>query len=120
MLFNTTSEVAVGLQLAEFFGTANNHFLQVVNNITNKQDDKKGDAEGGQIGDAGPTSLNAQQLSQQLLGTYLMQNQSKLSKQDQQSSQIPIPVNFYIHRLTTDQTKTYGFCLVFQPIVIIR
>ena len=27
MLFNTTSEVAVGLQLAEFLGTANNHFL---------------------------------------------------------------------------------------------
>ena len=61
LLFNTTSEVAVGLQLAEFLGTANNHFLQVVNNITNKQDDKKGDAEGGQIGGEPPAStLTAQ------------------------------------------------------------
>lgn len=27
ILFNTTSEVSIGLQLAEFLGTGNNHFL---------------------------------------------------------------------------------------------
>ena len=57
ILFNTTSEVAVGLQLAEFLGTANNHFLQAVNSITSKQDEKKEEGDGGQIGDAGPSAL---------------------------------------------------------------
>ena len=47
ILFNTTSEVAIGLQLAEFLGTANNHFLQAVNNITSKQEEKKEEGDGG-------------------------------------------------------------------------
>lgn len=47
ILFNTTSEVAIGLQLAEFLGTTNNHFLQAVNSITSKQEEKKEEGDGG-------------------------------------------------------------------------
>lgn len=120
VLFNTTSEVTIGLQVSEFLGTANNHFLQAVNQLTSKQDEKKEGAGEGQIGGNEHTSLLPQQLSQQLIGTYLIQSQGKAGKSDQTSTTQKIPVNFYIHRLTTDQTKTYGFCLIFQPIIVLR
>ena len=36
LLFNKPVETAVGLQLAEFLGTGNNHFMQVMAAITNR------------------------------------------------------------------------------------
>lgn len=53
-MFNTTSTVAVGTQVAEFLGILNNHFLGAVNSLTSKaaseKKDKKNDDDGGQIG----------------------------------------------------------------------
>jgi len=45
MLFNTKCDVSIGLQLAEFFGTNNSHFLQVISNLTNKEEAEKNKSE---------------------------------------------------------------------------
>lgn len=54
IMFNTTSTVAVGTQVAEFLGIHNNHFLGAVNTLTSKaageKKEKKNDDDGGQIG----------------------------------------------------------------------
>ena len=36
IMFNSTSSVAVGTQIAEFLGIQNNHFLSVINSLTSK------------------------------------------------------------------------------------
>ena len=115
ILFNTTSEVSVGLQISEFFGVKNNHFLNAVNLLTAKVSEGEKDDE-GTIGKAAAT-MEPQHLSQQLLGTYLIQNLGKEQKGDEKYS-AKIPLNFYIHRLTTEHIKTYGFCIILQPIII--
>lgn len=50
-------------------------------------------------------------MSQQLLGSFVMSTLGKDSKEDAKQEQIPI--NFYVHRLTTELKKTFGFCLIF-------
>lgn len=54
IMFNTTSTVAVGTQVAEFLGIHNNHFLGAVNTLTSKaageKKEKKNEDDGGQIG----------------------------------------------------------------------
>jgi len=54
IMFNTTSTVAVGTQVAEFLGIHNNHFLGAVNALTSKaageKKEKKNEEDGGQIG----------------------------------------------------------------------
>jgi hypothetical protein len=83
--------------------------------LTNRKDKKEEDS--GTIGgDEKP--LTPDLMSQQLLGTYLIQKLGRDSKQD--SKENKIPVNFYANRLTTEQKKTYGFCLILQPIIIIK
>jgi hypothetical protein len=37
ILFNTTSLVSVGIQISEFLGIKNNHFLQIINSLTSKK-----------------------------------------------------------------------------------
>lgn len=64
ILFNTTSEKTIGLQVSEFLGTSNNHFLQAVNQLTSKPDEKKDGADEGQIGSTEQANLLPQQLSQ--------------------------------------------------------
>ena len=43
-MFNKTSETSVGLQISEFLGTKNNHFIQTVANLANRgsEDDENG------------------------------------------------------------------------------
>ena len=64
IMFNTTSSVAVGTQIAEFLGIQNNHFLGMINSITSKPKSEEKKDEGGQIGgDAGDEPLLAENLS---------------------------------------------------------
>jgi hypothetical protein len=114
ILFNQTSAVAVGLQISELLGVKNNHFLEVMSKLTNRKESKD---DAGTIG-AEEKPLTSELMSQHLLGTYLIQPLGRESKQDPKEQKIC--VNFYANRLTTEHKKTYGFCLVFQPIIIIK
>ena len=89
ILFNNTNTKAVGQQIAEFLGTHNNHFLQVVNALTSrstpqgadvKSDSEKPDDESGTIGGAKSTVIAPEHMSQQLLGSYVVQTLGKDSK----------------------------------------
>ncbi len=52
ILFNTTSIISVGLQISEFLGIKNNHFLQIINTLTSKKsgEELKQNEESGKIG----------------------------------------------------------------------
>jgi hypothetical protein len=52
ILFNTTSIISVGLQISEFLGIKNNHFLQIINTLTSKKssEELKQIEESGKIG----------------------------------------------------------------------
>jgi len=52
ILFNTTSIISVGLQISEFLGIKNNHFLQIINTLTSKKssEELKQTEESGKIG----------------------------------------------------------------------
>lgn len=41
-------------------------------------------------------------------------------KENNDSSPEKIPVNFYVSRLNDEHTKAHGYCLVFQPIIILN
>ena len=95
LLFNNTSTKAVGQQIAEFLGTPNNHFLQVVNTLTSRQTpqgadiksepsgtESKPDDESGTIGGAKQNVIQPEHMSQQLLGSFVMSTLGKDSKED--------------------------------------
>ena len=67
LLFNRPAETSVGLQLAEFFGTNNNQYLQVLAALTNRGQEKE---EEGTIGKS-ERPLEPHHICQQLLGTYV-------------------------------------------------
>ena len=60
IIFNHTSSTSVGIQISEFLGVKNNHFLMLFHKLTHKdegQEEKKDDS--GQIGgDASRTLSN--------------------------------------------------------------
>jgi hypothetical protein len=115
VFFNTTSTVSIGLQVSEFLGVKNNHFMQPLNKLTNKNEgsdkDKVLQDDSGQIGGGSEKELAPHLMTGQLIGTYLIQKLGRESKVDLKENKIP--VNFYVHRLTTEHQKTYGFCLIF-------
>ena len=49
LLFNCTSATAIGLQISEFLGNKNNHFMQPLSVLTNRKDKDEGQ-DSGQIG----------------------------------------------------------------------
>ena len=104
VLFNTTSSVSIGLQVSEFLGVKNNHFMQPLNKLTNKNEgqdlDKDNQDDSGQIGGGASKELPQHQMTGQLIGTYLISKLGRESKVDAKESKIP--VNFYLHRLTTE------------------
>lgn len=114
ILFNKVASVAVGQQLSDLLGTENNQYLQYISKMTNKGESKEAEAE-GQLG-AEPENLTQEQCHQQVLGTYLICHLGKDSKANH--TEMKVPINFYIHRLLNEHKKTFGFCLVFQPIII--
>jgi hypothetical protein len=124
VFFNTTSSISIGLQISEFLSVKNNHFMQTLNKLTNRNEGTDKDSEkdkqddSGQIGGGASKELGPHLLTGQLIGTFLISNLGRESKVD--SKENKIPVNFYAHRLTTEHQKTYGFCLIFQPIIIIK
>jgi hypothetical protein len=82
IMFNSTSSVAVGTQIAEFLGIQNNHFLGVINSLTSKPKPAEKKDEGQIGGEPENEVLLPQNLSQELLGTYLITPLGKLLKDD--------------------------------------
>ena len=76
VFFNTTSTVSIGLQVSEFLGVKNNHFMQPLNKLTNKNEgsdkDKVLQDDSGQIGGGSEKELAPHLMTGQLIGTYLI------------------------------------------------
>jgi len=53
-----------------------------------------------------------------MLCTHIICSLGRESKQD--SKNLNVPINFYAYRLLNEQHKTYGFCVILQPIIIIH
>lgn len=71
IMFNTTSNVAIGKQVSEMLGTKNNHFMNCINKITTKASTEE-NKDNGTIGGSEAQPLLPEKLSQQLIGTYLI------------------------------------------------
>ena len=63
-MFNTTSSVAIGQQIAEFLGVKNNHFLMLVHKLTFNKDEKDEKDDGGDTGQIGKEAWKTLQESQ--------------------------------------------------------
>ena len=98
IMFNTTSSNAIGLQIAEFLGTKNNHFINAINTLTNRATNDDA-ASGNIIGDKNE-ELKEHHLRQEMIGTYLISDMGRETKND--PKQVKVPINFYIHRLTSE------------------
>ena len=101
LMLNTSAEQAVGLQLSELLSAANSHLLDAMSKLTTRESEEE---------------LKEANLSQSMVGTWLLCKLGRDNKEDPKS--LKIPCNFYAHRLTNELNKTYGFCLIIQPIII--
>ena len=91
ILFNRTAANAVGKTISDLLGTSNSHFMSAVAEVVGKA----------------PFSS-------------MLKSQIKVKRGAQEAgaqSEQTINVNFYVSKLSDSQRKSFGYCLVFQPII---
>ena len=90
-MLNTSSQVAIGKNVAEALTSKNSHFMTTIAEVAREK----------------PFSC--------LMRSQITTSKGN-SKSGEQSDQ-KIPVNFYASKLLDQNKKAYGYCLVLQPIV---
>ena len=91
ILLNAASATAVGKNITDILGPKNNHFMKTIADVSNKQ--------------PFATMLRSQIII------------SMGAKDAAQTTEQKVNVNFYVSKLVDAQKRTYGYCLVLQPIV---